>query len=177
VTPGKTFPATIKVNSIDYLLKPIEEADLKRSINKLDQLKGERRLGIDQDLTQLLIQSVTGELRPFRTRFLVKKPHQLITIPVNEVAFIQYKNKVPFLITHSRKKFILDYSMEELEKDLDPHWFFRLNRQIIAHVESIENIHTYFNGKLKVYLKSSNLDESFLVSKERAPAFKAWLDR
>ncbi len=165
-----------EVNSIDYLLKPIEADKLQRSIEKLSTLrKGSVELA--PDLIQSLVQSVTKGAGSFKKRFLVKKGEQLQTVDIDEVAYFITENKVNFLVSTKGKKFMIDYTLDVLETQLDPAQFFRLNRQCIAGINTIGNIQNYFNGKLKVDLSKGIAIDPQTVSREKASAFKQWLDQ
>ena len=165
-----------KVNSIDYLLKPIEIQDLESSIQKLDRLKT-GKLTVTPDLADTLVRNVTQGGNAYKSRFLIKKGEQLISIPVGEAARFIYENKITFLVTWENRKYLLDYPLDELEKMLDPQVFFRLNRQCIAHIDAIQSIHSHFNGKLKVHLKGQNGSDGLMVSREKATTFKEWLNQ
>ena len=165
-----------KVNSIDYLLKPIEIQDLENSLKKLDRLKT-GKLTVTPDLAHTLVRNVTEGGTTYKSRFLIKKGEQLISIPIGEVARFIYENKITFLVTWDNKKYLLDHPLDELEKILNPQNFFRLNRQCIAHIDAIQSIHSHFNGKLKVYLKDQNGAEGLMVSRDKAAIFKEWLNQ
>lgn len=165
-----------KVNAIDYLLKPIDEAELKNAITKFEIMN--RHAPVMDYKTQFA--ALLSEFKPavtnYKNRFLIKTGTRLLSIPVEDIHLFQAADKVVYLYTRNNQKYIVDYSLEELTTMLAPGMFFQLNRQLIAHINSIKSIHTYFNGKLKVELAVA-LDEEVLVSRERASEFKAWLDK
>ncbi|WP_290792498.1 LytR/AlgR family response regulator transcription factor [Flavihumibacter sp. UBA7668] len=158
-----------KLNSVDYLLKPIDPVELKAALTKFRQVYGQHS---GEQINQLLHQLQAAQ--PYRTRFLVKQGQQLQMILTQEIAYLHALNKVNFLFTHSNKKYILEYSLDELENMLNPAEFFRINRQTILNISSIQTIHPWFKGKVKLELKIPSLEE-ILVSRERATAFKTWL--
>ena len=165
-----------KVNSIDYLLKPVRQEDLTRALDKFNTLKSAHKttdsaINIEKLLTEL---RQTQAPKSYRERFLLKQGQKLITIEASDIAFFYAEDRVNFIKNKAGQKFIVDYTLDEIEMQLDPSLFFRLNRQIIAHVKSIESVHPYFNGKLKIHLKPS-VDEEVLVSREKASDFKAWM--
>lgn len=165
-----------KVNSIDYLLKPVRPEDLTRALDKFKSMKSanttaESQVNIEKLLTEL---RHSQSSKNFRERFLVKQGQKLITVETTEIAFFYAEDRLNFLKTKGGQKFIIDYTLDELETQLDPSVFFRLNRQFIAHVKSIESVHPYFNSKLKIYLKPA-VEEEVLVSREKASEFKAWM--
>ena len=106
---------------------------------------------------------------------MVKLGDKLIPILEQEIAFIFSEDKVSFLMTQNAQKYPIDYSLDELEELLNIEYFFRLNRQVITRLESIQQIHNYFNGKLKVDLQPDILKE-VIVSREKAKRLKEWLD-
>lgn len=165
-----------KVNAIDYLLKPIDEAELQQAITKFKTMGRHAPIIDYQSQLATLLQEFKPPVTNYKSRFLIKSGTRLISVSVDEIQLFQAADKVVYLYTKTQQKYIVDYSLEELSSMLDPGTFFQLNRQFIAHVNSIKNIHTYFNGKLKIEL-GVGLEEEVLVSRERASEFKAWLDK
>lgn len=168
-----------EVNSIDYLLKPIKEDDLKKTFQKLDKVKkmfGQTSQEGQRDIQQFLENFALGTIQnqPKRERFLSKLGQRLVSVDVKDIAYFFSKNKFSYLRTFDQKEFMLDYTMDELQWMVDPSRFFRLNRQIIASIESIEKTHYYFNNKLKINLFPPFAEE-VLVSREKAAEFKRWL--
>lgn len=188
-----------KVNSVDYLLKPIKEEELRQALTKLRTLKdvlvGERDSlstvsGLEQSLTTLLQQlretapglSMAPNLgfrteknaATYRERFMIKQGQKLFSIGIEEVAYFLTRNKMSFVKTRDNTEWMLDYTLDELGQMLDPKRFFRLNRQVIAEAKAIDKVHLYFNGKLKVELKPM-FTEEVVVSREKAAEFKLWL--
>jgi two-component system, LytTR family, response regulator LytT len=160
-----------KVNSIDYLLKPVDKEELKHSLHKLDELY----LGGREGVVDKLLQTLDEAKQAYKSRFLIKNGKNLITVFDKDAAYFLTDRKLTFLVTWSGKKHPLNESLEELEAKLDPRSFFRLNRQYIASVKSIESVHTFFNYRLKVFLKPST-DSEVLVSRKHVKAFKMWLN-
>ncbi|MCA6381142.1 MAG: response regulator transcription factor [Cytophagales bacterium] len=161
-----------KVNGIDYLLKPVKAEELSKAIEKYKTLfnhNNQPPLDVEK-----LIKQIAGQEKVYRTRLLVHFRDELKSIPVESIAFIHSENKVSHLFSKSGEMFILDQNMEELEAQLNPQIFFRANRQFIISFSSIKSNHQHFNGKIKVLLTLPTKDE-VLVSRERAPEFKAWL--
>jgi two-component system LytT family response regulator len=97
-------------------------------------------------------------------------------VEVSDIAYFFIDDRLCFFKTWDKAKYVVDYNLEELETMLDPKYFFRLNRSFIAHLKAIGQMHTFFNGKLKIDLKPA-IDEEVLVSRERAQAFKDWMGR
>jgi len=166
-----------RFNSVDYLLKPISVIELKRSLGKVQDLKQQflDRLGSQKSLEQLILQfSTLQPLTEFRDRFLVKQGQRLLSISISEIAYFFTKGKVTFIKSIHGKEYFLDYTLDQLQPMLSPKIFCRINRQIIASHSSILQVHTWFNGKLKVEL-SPQINEEVIVSRDKAKDFRQWL--
>ncbi|MGM9509136.1 LytR/AlgR family response regulator transcription factor [Larkinella sp. GY13] len=175
-----------KVNSIDYLLKPVKEDELRSALTKLRRMKEaflEQPDGLKTSLATLLRKlaaSSSTEEPPasaepvYRDRFLVKQGQRLFSVPLSDVAYLFTRNKLSFLKTRDEHEWMIDYTMDELSTLLDPNRFFRLNRQVIAELRAIDKVNLYFNGKLKVSLRPV-FEEEVIVSREKAGEFRIWL--
>jgi two-component system LytT family response regulator len=165
-----------KVHSIDYLLKPVKEEDLRRALAKLRELK--RILHQDTDAVPASLSRLLAQLAPppaaYRDRFMIKQGQRLFSVRVEEVAYFFSRNKISFLKTHQGHEWMVEYTMDQLDKLLDPRRFFRLNRQVIASLNAVDKVHLYFNNKLKIQLLPV-FEEEVLVSREKASEFKSWL--
>jgi two-component system LytT family response regulator len=162
-----------KVNSIDYLLKPIKQEELAASIEKLRQVKQQ----YTQQTPGLNIQALLQELHqhsPYRERFLIKQADRLLPVETADIAYIQTRDKQNYICTFDNKEYIIDMTLDEMEKTLDPKKFFRANRQFIVSAAAVEKVHFWFSSKLKVDLKPKSSEE-VIVSREKAMAFRAWL--
>jgi len=164
-----------RVKSIDYLLKPIKLHELQRAIDKYKNFKGDFSPQVYSQKIDSLIKSLEIRNRTHKMRFLVKNGEQLIPIHQEQIAYFYTANEMACLVGCDGRQFLIDHTLEELESMIDPLCFFRLNRQFIARVTAIQRIHSYFNGKLKIDLRPETAQE-VLVSREKASAFKAWLD-
>jgi DNA-binding LytR/AlgR family response regulator len=162
-----------KVNSIDYLLKPIDPDELKQALEKFKKLQTPSNT---VNLQELLVSFNQKTEANFKQRFLVKMGQKYLSINVSEVAFFNANEKVVYLVTKDQKKYIIDYTLDELEGMVEPKAFFRLNRQYLSKIDAVENISSYFNGKLKIQLNPNVVDE-VLVSRKRASEFKQWLNQ
>jgi two-component system LytT family response regulator len=166
------------VHSIDYLLKPVKEEDLRRALAKLRDLKqilqGGGNDALPTSLSRLLAQLAPPPSPHYRDRFMIKQGQRLFSVSVEDVAYLFSRNKLSFLKTNDGHEWMVDYSMDELDKMLDPRRFFRLNRQVIAGLSAVDKVHLYFNNKLKIQLLPP-FEEEVLVSREKAGEFKAWL--
>ena len=159
-----------EVNSVDYLLKPIDRQALERSVSKFRAVHS-KSLSVDYSLiSQMIEQKVSS----YKTRFLVSKGPSLIPIEVGQIAYFYTLKGGVFLCTKANEQHMVNFNLEELEKMLDPHDFFRLNRQFIAHSESVVRVHNYFNSKLKIELFPVP-DVEVLVSRLKAADFKRWM--
>ncbi|GAB3549500.1 LytTR family DNA-binding domain-containing protein [Spirosoma fluminis] len=168
-----------KVNSIDYLLKPIKQPELAASLQKHHQLNRKPEappiqvVAIDALVHQLRQQSQATE---YRSRFLVRYLSQWLPIEVTDIAYFQAEERVTLFRTRSGQRYTVDYKLDELETMLDPALFFRINRQFLTNINSIQQIHSYFNHKLKLTLQPAPTGE-VLVSRERATDFKKWMGK
>jgi two-component system, LytTR family, response regulator LytT len=120
-----------------------------------------------------LIKSAQAE---YKSRFMVKLGQKIIAIPAEKIAYFYSENKLTFIVTKDAKKLPLDQPLEELMDVLDPRIFFRINRQFIVTFDSIAEIHPYFKGRIKLTL-SPKSDDEVVISSERTPEFKKWIDK
>lgn len=163
-----------KVNSIDYLLKPIQPEELRVAIGKWKQLQAST-VSSAAHLNEFVSNLVKArEQEQYRERFLVKQGQKMISINTSDVALFSAKNTLNFLVTKSKQKFLIDYTLDEIEELVSPKNFFRANRQYIIAHDVITVFHPWFNGKLKVDI-SVPVEEDIVISRERAPQFKAWM--
>lgn len=162
-----------KVNSIDYLLKPIKVEDLAQSMQKFKAMKAAFGQELNPDLSSLISQIKIDD-RKYKSRFLVKQGEKLISIETNDIAYFQTRNGVSHLVTKEDKKYIMDQTLDELSQHLDPEKFFRANRQFLIHFCTIKSVRKYYKGKLIIELTLPTTD-SLTVSSERASIFKEWL--
>ncbi|MEQ9306073.1 MAG: LytTR family DNA-binding domain-containing protein [Marinoscillum sp.] len=162
-----------EVNSIDYLLKPILKEKLVTSIGKFTERKENNRFPADFESLYDLIQN---QKKSFKSRFLIKAGTKIVAVSVEKVAYFYSQNKLTYLVTKEGKKLPLDQTLEVLEEQLDPDTFMRANRQFIVSFSSISEIHPYFKGRLKLELDPpSEID--LVISAEKTPEFKGWLDQ
>lgn len=163
-----------KLNSIDYLLKPIDEDDLQAAVAKFKSRTQARSFSsVDFDQIKLLLTNPID--RGFKQRFSVRVGHQLKVIPVEEVECFYSENKGTYLHTLDNRDYLLDTTLELLEQELDPKSFFRISRKFILPLSSVREITLYSNSRLKVLLPTYRGDE-VVVSRERVPAFRNWLE-
>jgi DNA-binding LytR/AlgR family response regulator len=166
-----------KVNSVDYLLKPVNVNELKAALEKCRRLsKDNTRVPADWEE---LLRTLTGsaERQPmYREKFIVHQRQQWIPVFTKDIAYFM-RDSLNFLITFREEKFYLDFnSLEEIEDIIDPRVFFRANRQCIINTNAIASIRLHDNGKLSLHLKSP-LKSVIEVSREKAPSFKRWFEQ
>lgn len=164
-----------KLNSVDYLLKPVNFQELSQALDKFKKYHTPQKSFSLADIQQLLNPLV--EQKPnYKERFLVSSGSKIQTIPIDEIAYFYSEGKITFLVNRLGQKFPLDLSLDKLLEVLDPSKFFRINRKFIASLESISQIHKYSPTRLKLGLVPDPKQEVF-VSIERYSQFKDWLDR
>ncbi len=172
-----------KVNSIDYLLKPVSVSDLSKAFEKWRLLKGESSNAPPQyfddsamrQMMQLMTQRITTP--QYKTRFMVKIGEQLQAIVVHDIDYFYGENKTVWLRHRNGRKYLIDYTLEQLEDMLDPMRYFRINRKYIASIESITKVTAYTNSRLKILLKEPPDKEDILISREKVENFKNWLGK
>lgn len=160
-----------KYNSIDYLLKPIEKDELEAAIMKFEN-------SVQRSYQQHpLIDELLSHIQPkeYRKRFFLPYRDGYRKINAEDVAFFYSQLNISYASLFNAEEVIVPQTLETLEQELDPKDYFRVNRQYIVHVNSIEKVHNYFNGKLKLKLKNCK-DEDIVISRTKTPLFKTWLD-
>jgi DNA-binding LytR/AlgR family response regulator len=163
-----------KVNSVDYLLKPISYSELESAFQKF----GERiqSLQTTPAVTIELLNKVKEMLRKqYKTRFVIKVGEHLKSITVEDILFFYSLEKATYLCTADFKTYLVDYSLDRISEMVDEHRFFRINRKYILSNQSIADIIFYSNSRLKIKLKKQD-EESIIVSRDKVAAFKEWLD-
>lgn len=164
-----------KVNSIDYLLKPIQKEELQAALEKFKKTlsAGKPEISIDN-----LVKELQLKLQPkeYRKRFLVKNGQKLVSIEVADIAYFYSDGRLNFFKTSDNKKFVVDYTMDELEEMLDPERYFRISRSFYVSIASIDKIDDYFGNRLMLQLKPA-VDKEALVSREKVTDFKKWMGK
>ncbi len=159
-----------KVNSIDYLLKPIKTNELALSIKKFEErLLKENSEAIDYNKIAQMIQD-----QQFQERIVVKYGQKIKTIEIKDAAYFYTAEKVVFLCNKEGNNFPIDYNLDQLEKMLDPKLFFRINRQFIININGIGEMFSYSKSRVKIILSPPSKYET-IVSTERSSKFKSWL--
>lgn len=164
-----------KVNSVDYLLKPIKEDELKASIEKFEQITAHVGQSEQTPNYQELLEVIKQGGKKYRKRFLVSGATSFSKIDVNDIAYFYTESRVSFAVTFDKKDHIIDLTMEKLEEQLDPDQFFRANRSVILNSEAVQKFESYFGGKLIVKMVEP-FSEPVTISRLKATSFKNWLD-
>ena len=156
----------IKSNGIDYLLKPIDEDELREAMKKVGNLTSSNGK----------LKSVIDKLVRYKERLLVYKGGDMVSLPVSDILYFYKDGRNMLVTTSSGEAYCLSVTIQELESQLDPDKFFRLNRQYLVNIAALKKISPFFNSKLIVQLFHCS-DRNIIVSKERAVLFKEWLNR
>lgn len=163
-----------KLNSIDYLLKPIDKDELAYAVSKYkERLPLKSSLDIDfEAIKNLLVHPMD---RQYKKRFSVKIGPRIKLIATDAIECFYSENKGTYLYTSNGRSYLLDMSLEQLAPDLDPHTFFRVNRKFYINVDAIGEMVNYTNSRLKIRLKTYN-EQDIIVARERVKDFKHWLE-
>jgi DNA-binding LytR/AlgR family response regulator len=161
-----------KVNSIDYILKPIKKSDVEFTINKYKN--SYKKTSIDKNLLDV-IHTLTNKADSEKKTILIKKYDGFIPIPVSDFALFLIENGIVYGLTLREEKYVVDETLDVLENKLNNNDFFRANRQFIASRKTIIEVSNYFNGRLLLKTKPKT-EEQILISKARVNIFRQWLE-
>ena len=162
-----------EVNSIDYLLKPIDKDTLERALEKFATRNQTPDTSAPYDD---LLRLISEKSKNYKSRFLTKAGQRIKAVSIDKVAYFYSQNRLTYLITHEKQRLPLDLTLENLETQLDPERFYRANRQFIVGFQAISELHPHFKGRLKVELNPS-CELELVVSSDKTREFKAWLDK
>lgn len=162
-----------RVNSIDYLLKPVSDEDLNRSLNKLTSLRENLMEGHHRIELEELGRVLERLQKTYKTRFMVKVGEHIRSIPVENIVLFYADGRVVYLVTDQGREYIVDFKMEELDEVLDPELFFRINRSFSLNIHCIKDVIIHSNSRLKILLDRT-FDRELIVSREKVTAFKLW---
>ncbi len=157
-------------NGIDYLLKPVNRQELEKALRKYHQLQ--QHFGHSSAPIDNLVEYINKKRK---TRLVVRKGLENITLRLDDIVLFFTENKIVYVIDNQGKKYITDKNLGELEKELDPSLFFRVNRQYIIHINYIKGFKSYEKVKLKVDLALPDLAHQIIISQETAPEFRKWI--
>ncbi|MBP1652682.1 MAG: two component transcriptional regulator, LytTR family [Bacteroidetes bacterium] len=153
-----------KANGIDYILKPFDESELKQSLQKYNRLRDNSKM-----------QQLAAQFKSYKQSFLVHNRDKLIPLSAGNIAWFYTANELVYAGTVDNKQYIIDFTMEQLQQQLDPAVFFRANRQFIVQRGAIQEVDFYFNGRLALKVHPAP-KEQILISKARVPEFKNWMN-
>lgn len=162
-----------ELNSISYLLKPIRKKDLMESLQKFKKLKSAFSIDFER-----LLSEMKGEKPEYKKRFVIQIGTKIKMVETTETAFFYAMGKSVFLRTFDGRSYPIDFSLDKLENQIDPAQFFRINRKYIVNIDAIDSMVAWSRSRIKLNLKPEADDEmDTIVSVDRSPDFKAWLNR
>jgi DNA-binding LytR/AlgR family response regulator len=162
-----------KVNSIDYLLKPIDENELQRSLEKYQILYPKAAQNFSEKILKLM-QDINAV--KYKERLLIKRGQQLSYLKTESTAYCFADGKLCYAVDFNGTKFLLENNLSQLEEQLQPDSFYRINRHLLINIEAVKKVHTWLGGRLKVEIAPATTAET-VVSRERVNGFKEWLGR
>lgn len=162
-----------KLNSVDYLLKPIEKEEFQKALQKYHTHFSK---DWPEGIGQRYIAAKSDYENKYKQRFISKIGDKIVAVNTEDILFAFSENKATRLKNRDGKNFLIDFSLEQLEDLLDPQIFFRLNRQYISRFEGIEKMVSYSNSRIKISLKNCE-DADIVLSREKTRLFKEWIDR
>jgi DNA-binding LytR/AlgR family response regulator len=160
-----------KVNSIDYLLKPIDETELKNAVEKYRQLYDKKENDFSEKILKLVQEMNTTK---YKERLLIKRGQQLSYLKTENAAFCYADGKLCYAVDFNSNKYLLESNLVQLEEQLDPGKFYRINRNLMVNIEAVIKVHTWLGGRLKIEVSPTTTAET-IVSRERVNGFKDWL--
>lgn len=163
-----------KLNSIDYLLKPIDEDELAAAVEKFKSQSAQPQdMTLDfNDIKKLLVNPID---RAYKKRFSVKVGQHIKLIQVEDIECVYSENKGTYIHTTDGRNYLLDHTLDFLENELEPENFFRINRKFFVNINAIKDMVSYTNSRLQIKLNSYN-DQDVIVARERVKDFKLWLE-
>lgn len=164
------------VNSVDYLLKPVDRRRLLEAIERFEKNRALTRVNLlEADLTELLQLFRNRSEKKFRTRFLIAGANRFYTLLVSDVAYFVSRNKVTFAVERNRTEHVIDLSLDRLSEQLDPDVFFRANGQFLISVGCVKRIEPFFLSKVVLHIHPKPAEEVY-VSREKVGSLKLWLN-
>ena len=161
-----------KLNSIDYLLKPIDEEDLEIAVNKFKARTQSQNISLDfEAIKRMLVNPVEKE---YKKRFSVKIGQQLKVISIDEVECFYSENKGTYIHTLDNRDYLIDSTLEVVEAEINPKDFYRVSRKFIVPLKAVKEIQLYSNSRLKIILPTYK-DDEVIVARERVGDFKEWI--
>ncbi len=163
-----------KVNSIDYLLKPLDEEALEQAICKYENLYDSDGSRQAEPQWQDVVKALSGQASSYKTRFVAMVGDRIKYIPVEEIAYFFAEDNTVFLVQHDKRRYVINNNLEQIETMVDPQHFFRITRKYLANIKAIGDVFKHFNSRLKVTL-SPPVEDAVLVSRVKVPEFMKWL--
>ncbi len=160
-----------KVNSVDYLLKPIDENELQEALKKHKKLYLNNEQNLSEKIRKLMLEINTTR---FKERLLIKRGQQLSYLKTDATAYCYADGKLCYAVDFANVKHLLECNLSQLEEQLQPGKFYRINRHLLINIEAISKVHTWLGGRLKIEL-SLSITADTIVSRERVNGFKDWL--
>lgn len=161
-----------KVNSIDYLLKPVDEESLRAALAKF------KKLNADKDPFRRDFRQLINEFRnQYKSRFLIRIGDKFRSVPAGEISHFHITERSVFLNDYNGRDYGIDNSLDNLQEMLDPRKFFRINRECIVNIDSISLMYSYSSSRLQLTLKGQEQNELFVVSRDKVADFKKWIDK
>ena len=161
-----------KLNSVDYLLKPVGLDELKSALDKFRKYsRNDYSVMFDN-----IVQAYQSVNRQYKSRFMIRMGENIVSVKAGDIAHFVFEDGIVLLVTTTNHLYPVDFTLDQLEQMLDPAEYFRINRKVIVNINAIQKTGAYFNSRLKItapYL----LDDNSIVSSERVNAFKEWLGR
>ena len=162
-----------KLNSIDYLLKPIKKTELTESLQKFNNVKTPYLMDYKEIFESILKKEIS-----YKKRFLIQYGQKIKKVDTDEIAYFYAMEKNVFLTTFQKSSYPIDYTLDKLMEIIDPEKYFRINRKLIVNVKSIKNMIPYSRSRIKLVLEPAEAKEiEALVSVERSSDFKKWMDK
>jgi len=160
-----------KVNSVDYLLKPIDENELHQAVKKYKQLYTKK----DNDFSGKVLQMMEEMARvKYKERLLIKRGQQLSYLKTDITAYCYADGKLCYAVDFNNNKYLLETNLSELEEQLQPNKFYRINRSLLVNIDAVKKVHTWLGGRLKLEMSIPSTAET-VISRDRVNGFKDWL--
>jgi DNA-binding LytR/AlgR family response regulator len=160
-----------KVNSVDYLLKPIDENELQQAVKKYRELYSNKQNDFSGKILKMMQEMATVK---YKERLLIKRGQQLSYIKTDTTAYCYADGKLCYAVDFSNNKYLLEINLTELEEQLQPNKFYRINRSLLVNIDAVKKVHTWLGGRLKLELSIASTAET-IVSRDRVNGFKDWL--
>ncbi|MCR9250246.1 MAG: LytTR family DNA-binding domain-containing protein [bacterium] len=166
-----------KVNSVDYLLKPVDKKELLSAIEKFENAnnKGSESVSVQLD-PNVLSSLLTTMTKSYKERFVIKIGEHIKVVNTTDAFYFFSQDKVTYLVANDGRRYVLDFALDKVEEMLSPEQFFRINRKFIVHEQAIDDIVSFSNSRLKLFLKHGEGHDT-IVARERVQDFKGWLDK